>query len=92
MSEPDNTTSGGDRIDELLALAALGELTAADERELDAALAADVALQDELDADLETAARIQAVNAVPPPAELKRRVLDAIDAPSVAPAAPPPVS
>lgn len=71
------------RIDELLALAALGELTDVDERELDAALAADVDLHHELDADLETAARVQAVNAEMPSAELKDRVMAAIDAPTL---------
>lgn len=75
-----NDQSSHERLDELLALAALGELTAADERELDKALAADAGLQDELDADLEVAARIQAVNADTPTPELKERVMAAIDA------------
>ena len=56
-----------ERLDELLAAAALGELTDDEERELDAALAADAGLQDELDADLDTAARIQATDPTPPP-------------------------
>lgn len=68
-----------ERLDELLAAAALGELTADEERELDAALAADAGLQDELDADLNTAARIQASDPASPPEVLKERVMSAID-------------
>lgn len=71
--------SGDERIDELLALAALGETTEAEDRELDAALEADAILRAELDADLEVAARIQAVNVEVPSAELKDRVMTAID-------------
>jgi anti-sigma-K factor RskA len=81
MSDPGSTSSSGDRIDDLLALAALGELTEAEERELDAALVADVTLQDELDSDLDTAARLQGVNAESPSPGLKHRVMEAIDAP-----------
>ncbi|WP_040495870.1 anti-sigma factor [Ilumatobacter nonamiensis] len=89
--------SHDERLDELLALAALGELTDADERELDAALAADVGLQSELDADLDVAAQIQAVNTAQPPAGLKDRVMAAVDTPIVAtdvptPPAPRPVA
>lgn len=79
-----NDQSRDDRLDELLALAALGELTASDEQELDAALAADAHLQEELDADLDAAARVQAVNAEAPPAGLKDRVMAAIEATDVA--------
>lgn len=82
--------SHDERLDELLALAALGELTAADERELDAALADDVGLRHELDADLDVAARIQAVNTATPSAELKDRVMAAIDDPIVAADVPTP--
>lgn len=75
--------SARERLDELLALAALGELSETDERELDAALELDASLQSELDADLETAARIQAASPVQPPAELKRRLMDALGEPSI---------
>ncbi len=68
------------RIDELLTLAALGELTAAEEAELDAALAADAQLAAELDADAAVAARLQATHAEAPPAGLKASVMAAIDA------------
>ncbi len=68
------------RIDELLALAALGELTSADEAELDAALAADVGLAAELDADLAVAAKLQARLAEDPPPAMKLNVMAAIDA------------
>jgi|GEM_PF-3841064 len=66
------------RIDELLALAALGELGPADESELDQALALDVAVRDELDADLSTAAALQRGAAEAPPVELRSSVLDMI--------------
>ncbi len=68
------------RIDDLLTLAALGELTAAEEAELDAALAADAQLAAELDADAAVAARLQATHAEAPPAGLKASVMAAIDA------------
>ncbi len=68
------------RIDDLLALAALGELSPTDELELDAALAADAELADELDADLSTAAALQATLAEIPPASMKANVMAAIDA------------
>lgn len=68
-----------DRIDELLALAALGELTAAEEAELDAALAADDEVAAELAAVLDMAARLQAVHRETPPAGLKDSVMAAID-------------
>lgn len=67
-----------ERIDELLALAALGELTDAEEAELDAALAADIGLADDLASDLDTAATVQRATAQTPPPTLKGRVLDAI--------------
>ena len=67
------------RIDELLASSALGELTQDEERELDAALANDAALRLEHDADLDTAARVQAANTTTPPPSLKDRVMNAID-------------
>lgn len=68
------------RIDELIALAALGEITPDEEAELDAALAADAAVAAELDADLEVAARLQSAHRTPPPAALKANVMAAIDA------------
>ncbi len=80
MNEPRDE----ERLDQLLAAAALGELSHDEERELDAALAADAGLQDELDAALDTAARIQAADPVRPPDAMKERVMRAID--DVAPA------
>ncbi|MFN3258647.1 MAG: anti-sigma factor [Ilumatobacter sp.] len=78
-----------DRIDELLALAALGELTEAEELELDAALAADATIADELDADLAVAAALQTTQPITPPTTLRDDVLAAIanveqDAPDTA--------
>ena len=78
MSEFDDDTI--DRIDELLVLAALGELSEADEAELDAALAADAGLVTEYRSDLEVAAQLQSVHREPPPAALKASVFAAIDA------------
>lgn len=78
--------SANDRIEELLALAVLGELTAEQEIELDAALAGDADLAAELDADLSVAASLQALHAEAPPERLKADLmaeldsLDAIDA------------
>lgn len=66
------------RIDDLIALAALGELSDDQERELDGLLAADAGGQAELDADLATATRLQSIHAEMPPAVLKSRVMDAI--------------
>lgn len=87
-----------DRIDELLALAALGELTDTDEHELDALLADDVEIGRELDADLDTAANLQAHHAEQPPSRLKASVMAAIDnveqesAPLAEPITQPPVA
>jgi anti-sigma-K factor RskA len=67
------------RLDDLLALAALGELTPAEEHDLDVALADDAALRSELDADLEVAARLQSVDPSDPPPELKQRVMDGLE-------------
>lgn len=67
-----------ERIDELLALAALGELTDADERELDALLADDSAVADELGADLSVAAALQQQHAEQPSAHLKGDIMAAI--------------
>ena len=67
-----------ERIDELLALAALGELTDPEERELDALLADDADAAAELDADLGMAATLQQRHAEQPPPQLKEGVLAAI--------------
>lgn len=66
------------RIDELIALAALGELTEADSIELDAAVSADPALAVELAEALTSAAAVQTSAAVEPPARLRASVLGAI--------------
>jgi len=82
------------RLDELLALAVLGELTPALEAELDAALDADNELAAELDADLATAAELQSTLAEDPPPTLRAGVMAAIDALDTSPASadetPPP--
>ena len=67
-----------DRIDELIALAAFGELTTEEQLELDAAAAADPAVAAELTAELETAASLLAASPVRAPAALRADVLDAI--------------
>ncbi len=67
-----------ERIDELIALAALGELSEVDEIELDALLADDVELADEVDDAVHTAALLQETVAEAPPAHLRASVLDAI--------------
>lgn len=67
-----------ERIDELLALAALGELSATEEAELDQALEDDALLVAELNADLATAANLQSIAAEDPPAAQRDAVLDAI--------------
>lgn len=77
-----------DRIDELIALAVLGEITEAEEAELDAALASRPDMVAELDADLAVAASVQATHAETPPPALKANVLaaiDALDTPNVGP-------
>jgi len=66
------------RIDELIALAALGELTEADELELDTLLTDDADLADEVDGALDAAAMLQGSLAEAPPAALRASVLDAI--------------
>jgi anti-sigma-K factor RskA len=67
-----------ERLDDLLALAALGELTDAEERELDAALATDADAAEELRADLAIAAELQGIHAETPPLGLRDRVLESI--------------
>jgi anti-sigma-K factor RskA len=66
------------RIDELIALAALGELSAHERRELDAAVRHDATLAAELDEALHAAAAIQRPHAEAPPAALRDAVLAAI--------------
>lgn len=67
-----------ERIDDLIALAVLGELTADESRELDHAVQADPEVAGELAAALEAAAAVQATVAEEPPPRLKASVLDAI--------------
>jgi anti-sigma-K factor RskA len=66
------------RIDDLIALAALGELTADEQAELDAACTADDEVAAELRAALRAAASLQATQPQTPPPQLRARVLDAI--------------
>ncbi len=63
------------RIDELIALAALGELDGDGWVELDDAAAADPEIARQLDEALETAATLQAHAAVAPPGHLKAAVM-----------------
>lgn len=67
-----------DRIDELIALAALGELSVEDQRELDEAVRRDQTIAAELDEALAAAAAIQRPHAEEPPAALRNSVLAAI--------------
>jgi len=67
-----------DRIDELIALAALGELSVEDQRELDDAARRDQTVAAELDEALAAAAAIQRQQAEEPPAALRDAVLAAI--------------
>jgi anti-sigma-K factor RskA len=88
-----------DRIDELIALAALGELSESERRELDVAAQSDPSVAGELDAALAAAAALQRPHAEQPPAALRNSVLSAIAstpqeeiAPAEAPAITPAVS
>jgi anti-sigma-K factor RskA len=79
------------RIDELIALAALGELTVEEQAELDRACAADGNVAHELSEALRVAATMQGTQRLAPPPDLRGRVLDAIAATpqqTEAPAAP----
>jgi len=67
-----------DRIDELIALAALGELSAEERDELDEAVRRVPAVAAELDEALATAASLQGPHAEEPPAALRDSVLAAI--------------
>ncbi|WP_420453149.1 anti-sigma factor [Ilumatobacter sp.] len=78
------------RTDELIALAALGELDADGWLELDDAIAQDPALATELDDALEVAGRIQESLATPPPAQMRDAVLTAVAATSQTPVWGPP--
>jgi anti-sigma-K factor RskA len=83
-----------ERIDELIALAALGELTESDELELSAAARVDPAVASELAQALASAAAIQELSAEEPPAGLRDSVLAAVgrtpqESPTAEPSAPP---
>jgi anti-sigma-K factor RskA len=67
-----------DRIDELIALAALGELSEAEERELDEAAADDPFVAAEFDEAIAAAAALQRVHVEQPPAALRSSLMDAI--------------
>jgi anti-sigma-K factor RskA len=80
-----------DRIDDLIALAALGELNAQESAELDAAVASDPRLAEELTTALAGAAALQSWPIESPPPTLKASVMAAIAGvpqEQVAPAAP----
>jgi anti-sigma-K factor RskA len=77
-------------VSELIALAALGELTDAQQAELDQACAADADVGRELRAALTAAATLQSAHRVAPPVRLRARVLDAIDSVPQQPAVPRP--
>ena len=66
------------RIDDLIALAALGELTADEAAELDAAIVADPSLASELADALDSAAALQTSPVETPPPALRASVLAAI--------------
>lgn len=67
-----------DRIDELIALAALGELSPDDRRELEDLVRRDHAVADETDEALAAAAALQRSHEEQPPASLRGSVLAAI--------------
>lgn len=67
-----------ERIDELITLASLGEISDAEQRELDSAAQLDPQVQRELDDALEAAAALQLMHAEAPPAGLRNAVLAAI--------------
>lgn len=67
-------------LDDLLALAALGELDDHDEARLRELAAADASIDREVDGLLEVAARVQASKPVEPPASLRDAVLAAVAA------------
>ena len=67
-----------ERLDELIALAALGELSADETAELDALVAADPAVADELADALDVAATVQSSDTLEPPPALRASVLASI--------------
>lgn len=67
-----------DRIDDLIALAALGELSEDEARELDGAVRADPEVAAELSAALEAAAQVQSSVPEAPPPGLRESVMAAI--------------
>ena len=67
-----------DRIDELIALAALGELSPDDRRELEDIVRRDQAVADETDEALAAAAALQRSHEEQPPARLRSSVLAAV--------------
>ncbi len=67
-----------DRIDDLIALAALGELSETERRELDAAVASDPIVAADLDEALAAAAALQRSRAEQPPSALRHSVMAAI--------------
>ena len=77
------------RIDDLIVLAALGELTAEQAAELDRHAATDPQVASELDRALATAAMLQSPSAEAPSAALKHSVMDAITGLAQDPAARP---
>ncbi len=77
-----------ERIDELIALAALGELSNDEHNELDAAAHADPVVAAELDEALAAAAALQRPQAEQPPTSLRNSVLAAIAATPQEPAVP----
>ena len=81
-----DTNSG--RIDELIALAALGELSAEDQRDLDALVRTDPVVAAELDEALAAAAALQHSHAEEPPLTLRGSVLAAIASTPQEPAVP----
>lgn len=69
-----------ERVDELIALAALGELTDDEQRELDGLADNDPMIAAELADALDAAATLHAIDEVEPPSGLKLSVMDAIAA------------
>lgn len=67
-----------ERIDELIAMAAMGELSPDDERELEAVTRDDPVLAAEVDEALAAAASVQGLGADAPPAALRAQVMSAI--------------
>ena len=77
-----------ERLDDLIALAALGELSDDEQRELDAAVRDDPRAADDLAQALAAAAAVQATTAEAPPTALREDVLAAIRATPQEPSSP----